>query len=75
MIPMKPELILGPAVVAAIFSGIISYLISRRQGNLQYITQERKEWREKIREIASAIDGASYKETLRTLTQLKVRIF
>lgn len=61
-------------VVAAIFSGLLSYIISRRQGNLQYITNERKEWREKIREIAIRLYGASYKDTMVILTELKVRI-
>lgn len=39
---------LGSAVIAAMFSGLISYLIFKKQGNLQYITAERKEWREKF---------------------------
>ena len=49
---MEIKSIIGPAVIAAIISGIISYLSLWRKGNLQYITQERKEWREKMREIA-----------------------
>jgi len=68
------DILLGSAVIAAIFSGLVSYIISRRQGSLQYITGERKEWREKIREIAYKLDGASYKDTLKILTELKVRI-
>lgn len=71
---MTIKSIIGPAVIAAMISGIISYLSLRRKGNLQYITQERKEWREKMREIASALDGATYKKTLKILTKLKVRI-
>ena len=71
---MDLDTILGSAVIAAIFSGLVSYMIFRRQGNLQYITGERKEWREKMREIAFELDGASYKETLKLLTVLKVRI-
>lgn len=66
--------ILGSTVIAAVFSGVLSYIISRRQENLQYITAERKEWREKMREIACQLHGASYKETLRILTELKTRI-
>ena len=71
---MSIKTILSSAVIAAVFSGIVSYLISKRQGNLQYRTAERKEWREKIREIARQLDGASYKKTLRLFTELKVRI-
>lgn len=71
---MEIKSIIGPAVIAAMISGIISYLSLWRKGNLQYITQERKEWCEKMREIASALDGATYKKTLKILTKLKVRI-
>ncbi len=65
---------LGSAVVAALFSGLISYLIFKKQGNLQYITAERKEWRERIRNIANELDGASYSQTLHIMTDLKLRI-
>ena len=66
--------LLGSTVIATVFSGLISYIISRRQENLQYITAERKEWREKMREIACQLHGASYQKTLRILTELKTRI-
>lgn len=65
---------LGSAGIAAMFSGLISYLIFKKQGNLQYITAERKEWREKIRNIANELDGASYLQTLHIMTDLKLRI-
>lgn len=68
------EILLGSAVIAAICSGIVSYSISRHQGNLQYITGERKEWREKIRKNATRLHKADYKETLKILAELKVRI-
>ncbi len=71
---MNFDTVFGSAVIAAIFSGLLSYIISRKQGSLQYITAERKEWREEIRIIASNLYGASYKETLQLLTELKVRI-
>lgn len=66
--------LLGSAVIAAICSGLVSYGISKHQGNLQYITGERKEWREKIRKIATRLHKADYKKTLEILTDLKVRI-
>lgn len=72
MVDMKT--LLGSAVIAAICSGLISYIISRREGNLHYITGERKDWREKMRSIARRLKGASYKETLKIMTELKVRI-
>lgn len=71
---MSWDTILSSTVVATIFSGLLSYIISRRQGNLQYVTGEREQWREKIRIIAIKLDGASYKDTLKLLTELKLRI-
>lgn len=71
---MNIETIFGSALVATIFSSLVSYIIFRHQENLQYITGERKEWREKIRDIASELNDASYKKTLALLVDLKVRI-
>ena len=61
---MDLKLILGPAVTAALVSAAISYINSRKKDNVQYITGERKEWRESIRKIASFLHEATYKETL-----------
>ena len=71
---MDYETILGSAVIVAILSGLVSYIISKKQSSLQYITGERKEWRESIRVIASRLLNASYYDTLKLLTELKVRI-
>lgn len=71
---MNISVILGSAVIAAIISGGISYFISRQQGKLQYITDERRKWREQIRKIAENLYGATYEDTLKILVSLKVRI-
>lgn len=71
---MDIKLILSSAVISAVISGCVAVLNFRRQNNLQYITGERKEWREEIRKIAQGLHGASYKETLELLVRLKVRI-
>ena len=71
---MNAQIILGSTVLATIFSTVISFIISRRQGSLQYITGERKEWREQIRNIAYNLNNASYGKTLKILIELKVRI-
>lgn len=65
---------LESAVLAATVSGIISYLIARRNDRLHYITDERKNWRNEIREISKKLQGASYKRTVHILTEIKVRI-
>lgn len=71
---MDIKLILSSAVISAVISGCVAVLNFRRQNNLQYITGERKEWREEIRKIAQGLYGASYKDTLELLVRLKVRI-
>ena len=71
---MDIKLILSSAVISAVISGCVAVLNFKRQNNLQYITGERKVWREEIRTIAQELNGASYKETLDALVRLKMRI-
>lgn len=68
------EIILASSLLAAVISSIVSYVITSKQASVQYITGERKEWREKIREIAEKLEGADYNTTLKLITQLKVRV-
>ena len=68
---MDIKLILSSAVISAVISGCVAVLNFKRQNNLQYITGERKVWREEIRTIAQELNGASYKETLDALVRLK----
>lgn len=71
---MNVEVISGSAVLAAVISGFVSYFVARRTDRLRYITDERKTWRNEIREISKRLQGASYETTLCILTDLKVRI-
>lgn len=66
--------VLDSAAVSAVISGIIVYFNSKRGENLKYITAERSNWREKIREITLQLYGASYNKTLKIITELKVYI-
>lgn len=57
----------------------INWLNNMQSGSFQYITGERKEWREKIRVIIEKIDQCEYggvgeKEIYQYLTQLEVNI-
>ena len=70
---MDIKLILSSAVISAVISGCVAVLNFKRQNNLQYITGERKVWREEIRTIAQELNGASYKETLDALVRLSER--
>lgn len=59
---------------SGIISVIISYLIFQKGNQLKYITEERKEWRDKLRKIAGKLYGADTEKTMKLITELKVRI-
>lgn len=84
---MDIKTILTSGVIAAIITGVLSFvsalLKSNKEGKLSRITDERKSWREEIREIAlklSTIDVNRLNnikiqnEYYELLTQLKMRI-
>lgn len=68
------ELLLGSSVIAAVITAIFSFIINQKNGKLEYITAERKAWRESMRSIVEEMQGASYKKTLKCIAKLKVRI-
>ena len=47
-ITMSTEIVLSSVVLSAIVSGVITYIIANKKSKLQYITDERKKWRNKI---------------------------
>lgn len=61
-------------VLASIVTAIITITTTRKQNRLQYITAERKNWREEIRNIASRIMKANERNIGAVLVDLKVRI-
>lgn len=68
------EIILASSVIAAIVAGVFSYVVSRRQNKLQYITAERKKWREELRDVASEIQQTRNDKIENVLVKLKVRL-
>lgn len=71
---MNLETILSSALIAAIVTGIVMYITSQKNNRLQYITGERKLWRDRIRKIAVDLEGSSYKKTVNILTELEMNI-
>ncbi|WP_105055939.1 hypothetical protein [Aliivibrio sifiae] len=55
---MDISTILGSAVVAGIVAGIVTLRISERKISIENVTQQRQEWREKIRKLALNICSA-----------------
>lgn len=71
---MNLENLLSSALLAAIVTGIVTFINSQKNNRLQYITGERKLWRDRIRKIAVGLEGASYKKTVNILTELEMNI-
>lgn len=68
------QILFGSSVIAAFITAIFAFIKSDKQGRLEHITSERKNWRESMRSIMEEIQGASYQETLNCMVKLKVRI-
>lgn len=71
--------VLGSSTVAAIITAIVTIIQNRKNNSINHITEERKVWREKIREIAVDIKKSKYrgegKENIdNNLIQLQIRI-
>ena len=66
--------LLSSTVIAAIVSALVTFMTTRKQTSAEYVTSDRRKWREEIRGIAEALDGANYIQTLKLLNKLKVRI-
>lgn len=68
------EIIFSSTVIAALVSAFVTFWTNGKKASAEYVTADRRKWREEIREIAEKLDGANYHETIRQLNRLKVRI-
>ncbi len=73
------EIILGSCLLAALVSGVVTIITSKKQNELQYITAERRAWREEIRKIAHRIQNPDKRDGKEesigdVLVDLKVRL-
>lgn len=71
--------IIGSSAFGAVVSFIFTWISNRKSNSLNYITEERRKWRDKIREIIigineSSFEGRGKRNINRYLTQLKVNI-
>ncbi len=67
-------IILSSIVLSSAISSLVSILISSKNSTLQYITNERKEWRDEIRKLTEELYKASSFNVGETLIKLKTRI-
>lgn len=66
--------ILSSTVVATVIAGVLSFISARKQESLQYITAERKQWRDEIRKYVDKLQQAKGESLGSVLNALKVRI-
>ena len=55
--------ILTSAVAGALITGIFGWINNQKNNSLNYITDERKKWRDKIREISGKIETCKFQGT------------
>lgn len=71
---MDIQLVLEISAIATGISAVIGYITFHKSSGLTYVTQERKEWRDAIRNIAAELEKCSYKKRRQVLVELKTRI-
>ena len=71
---MDLQIILELSAIVSFIGIIVSYFTFRKSSKLNYITQERKEWRESIRTIVEELERCPYDKRKQVLTKLKTRI-
>ena len=67
-------IIFSSTVIATSISAIFTYLQNRKNSNLQYITLERKAWRDELRSISEEIWNADIENIDSVMVKLKVRV-
>lgn len=68
------EIYISSAVIAAIVSCLFGYYQFHKQSKYQYITQERKIWRDELRKIAEQLNSVNITNYSSIITRLKVRL-
>lgn len=71
---MSTQLVLEASALASVIGAAISYFSLRKSTRLNYITMERKKWRDTLRQIAEELEGCPYEQRRMCLTKLKTRI-
>ncbi len=68
-------LVLGSSVLASFITALFTHSIANRKQYLQYITEERKHWREKIRELTIEVSKTNDIKKIKGLkTDFRVRL-
>lgn len=67
-------IILTSTVISSLITVLSNILLNQKKNSLEYITSERKLWRQEIREIAEEIEIADKNNINIALSKLKIRI-
>lgn len=69
------SIVLSSTVISAVITVIFNFLTNYKKNQIENITQERKSWRDNIRELSSQISNTNdINELLHIIDKLKVRI-
>lgn len=66
--------VLGSSLLVAIINSVVNYFSDKKKSNLENITKERANWRDKIRQLSGKISEQSSDSKLNFLNELKVNI-
>lgn len=71
---MDLQLVIEISAVATLVSSVVSYFTFRKSSSLNYVTKERKEWRDALRSIAEDMEQCPFEKRKAVLVRLKTRI-
>lgn len=68
------KIVLSSSLLVGIVSAVVSLFNNKKNNNLKYITEDRRRWREEIRNIVDELENTNYYNRNKILQRLKVRI-
>ncbi len=71
---MDLQIVLELSAIVSFIGIMVSYFTFQKSSKINYITQERKEWRESLRTIVEELERCPYDKRKQVLTKLKTRI-
>ena len=67
-------IVLSSSVLVGIITSIVTFVNNRKNNNLKYITEDRREWRKEIKKIVDDLSVFKFREKEAVLARVKVRI-
>lgn len=68
------KLVLSSSLLVGVISAVAAFLNNKKNNNLKYITEDRRHWREEIRNVVDELENTKYVDRHKVLQKIKVRI-